>query len=357
MNFKETFLHFTEYTTPFKSETDFEEYLMNSIPNLVKDQIGNYHKIIGTPTTMFTCHLDNYCKEKVKVNHVITDNIIATDEESILGADNKAGVITLLYLIENNVPGHYCFFVGEEPILSGGCWGSSLFAQYYSSQIVGIKRAVAFDRKQKGSIITRQMAQPCCSNEFAEALKLAFIEQGVPMELDTTGYYTDTSSFMELVSECTNVSIGVWGEHTKKEYVDIEYVEVVAKAAAKINWESLPSIREPKWIIEENYTEANSEGTPEEAIFCIINSNLSQYNFMCVDRSGFRLNKAMIFSHWFRDFQLEVNVFVQEDGVGAAVINGIMLDVYDTEDEEDQIDQEQLKLCLTSLMKLNYANK
>jgi len=35
-----------------------------------------------------------------------------TDGNTILEADNKAVVLVLIYLISNNVPGHYCFFLG-----------------------------------------------------------------------------------------------------------------------------------------------------------------------------------------------------------------------------------------------------
>ena len=306
MNFKETFLKLTEYTTPFRTESDLEPLLSSMISDLKKDPIGNYHKILGDSETLFTCHLDNFCKEKQKVNHVIENNIIRTDETTILGADNKAGVCVLLYLISNNVPGHYCFFVGEEPIISGGCFGSSLFSQAFKS-ITKFKRAIAFDRKETSSIVTRQMAQDCCSPEFADELVKCFIENMIWAESDPTGYYTDTSSFMELISECTNISVGVWNEHTKQEYVDIEYAERVAIAASKINWETLPSIREPKyWLeVEEDINEAPASEI-DEKLFNVLSKALSSLNFICMNKKPFNSNRKMIFNHWFKDLRLEV---------------------------------------------------
>ena len=225
MNFRETFLQLTEFTTPFKTETDLEDFLIDRIEGLQKDLIGNYHKIIGDSDTLFTCHLDNYCKLKEKVNHVFDGDIISTDETTVLGADNKAGVCVLLYLIERNVPGHYCFFIGEENIVEGGGrYGSCMFAFNYPEMIEGKKRAVAFDRRETGSIITRQAAQPCCSDEFGNALIELFQGQGMEMQLDKTGFYTDTASFMEIIPECTNISAGGWHEHTKKEYLNIAYL-------------------------------------------------------------------------------------------------------------------------------------
>ena len=100
MNFKELFLNLTEFTTPFGYESDLERYL----PSLInKDEFGNYFLSIGKSETLFTCHLDNYCKKKEKVNHVIKDNIISTDNTTILGGDNKDGVCVLLYLIYKNI--------------------------------------------------------------------------------------------------------------------------------------------------------------------------------------------------------------------------------------------------------------
>ena len=338
MNFKDTFLELTEYTTPFKNESEFESFLMKRIEDLKKDGIGNYHKIIGNSETLFTCHLDNYCKIKEKVNHIITDNIIATDETTVLGGDNKAGVCVLLYLISKNVPGHYCFFIGEEPIISGGLYGSSLLAEHYTDVVNKYKRAIAFDRKQKGSIITRQSAQPCCSDEFANSLIKLFAEQGMEMEVDPTGYYTDTSSFMEIIPECTNISVGVWGEHTKKEFVDISYVEEIAIAASKIDWESLPSNREPKWWLDEISDTIEHKATKRETnIFNVVRSYLGGYNFMCMNRTPFHSGKIMTFNHWFKEFKLEVIV---EKGI--AKIDGQIINI-DFYNQENPINDDELK--------------
>src|SRR5581483_5117431 len=188
-NFKETFLKLTEFTIPYGDE----DSLLPLLPsNLQKDTIGNYFLKIGQSKTLFTCHLDSYCKEKEKVNHVIEGNIIKTDETTILGGDNKAGVTAILYMISQGVPGTYYFFIGEEPILSGGMYGSTNLADQSPDFLKQYDRAVAFDRKKKGSIISRQAAQICCSPEFVEALAKEFTMQGVAMQNDPTGYYTDT---------------------------------------------------------------------------------------------------------------------------------------------------------------------
>jgi hypothetical protein len=261
----------------------------------------------------------------------------------------------LLYLISNNVPGHYYFFIGEEPILSGGLHGSSMLYHHLRGNLTGIKRAVAFDRREYNSIITRQSAQPCCSAEFALSLIKQFDEQGMEMIPDPTGYYTDTASFMELIPECTNISVGVFGEHTKKEYVDIAYVEAIAKAAAKINWEMLPTHRKPAyWLPAREDAEIREpEGDYDtmclnQDSFRIVSEYLSSYNFKLMNRTSFTSGKKMIFNHWFRDFKLEVTV-----NKGIVKIYDQIVDI-DFDNEDDPIDDEQLKNAIVACKKYVY---
>ena len=170
MNFKKTFLKLTEYTIPFGEEERLIPYLRKRIPDLRKDSIGNYYTVIGDSETLFTTHIDTYSNEIKKVNHVINGNFIGTDNESILGGDNKNGMTILLYLIENDIPGTYYFFIGEEPILSGGLYGSRNALHSNPEFFSRFKRAIAFDRKEYGSFVIRQVARKCCSDEFDDAL-------------------------------------------------------------------------------------------------------------------------------------------------------------------------------------------
>lgn len=328
MDFKQVFLSLTEYTTPWGTESDLENLLPKGVQ---KDRWGNYYIKVGNSKTIFTCHLDNYCKTKVKINHVIDGNIIKTDGKSILGGDNKAGVTCLLYLIDQSVPGYYFFFAGEEPILSGGCWGSTQVVQHKSDLIKQFDRAIAFDRKMTGSIITRQMAQSCCSDEFADALISQFSKFGVQMKKDPTGYYTDTGNMIELVSECTNISIGVWNEHHNEEYVDISYVETIAKAAAKIDWESLPTKRptdayvsEPviltkKGKVDKKYNKFINR-KEDAKLFQKVSKVLDDGDYLLKTKSDFMPGKEMIFNNWFEEKPLRVVI----DG-GQIIVNGVSI--------------------------------
>ena len=63
------------------------------------------------------------------------------------------------------------------------------------------------------------------------------------LSLDPTGVYTDSASFLEEISECTNVSVGYMHEHTADEYQNITYLEKLAKASIGVDWNSLPTVR------------------------------------------------------------------------------------------------------------------
>lgn len=235
-DFKNTFLNLTQYTVPHGYESRLEPYLPAGVQ---KDDFGNYFLKVGESETLFTSHLDTASYTREKVTHVVACNIIRTDGSTILGGDNKAGVTILLYLISQSVPGTYYFFAGEERGCLGSRWALEQDPEFFKQ----FKRAVAFDRRETGSIITHQRCGRTASDRFAEALADQFAAQGMYYQADPYGVFTDTAIFEDVISECTNLSAGVWHEHSRREYVDIAIVEQIARAAAGIDWESLPAAR------------------------------------------------------------------------------------------------------------------
>ena len=122
MNIKEKFIELTSRTYPHGTEEDVFP-LLNS--ELQKDEFDNLFIKIGESDVMFTSHLDTATSILTSVNHVFDGKIIKTDGKTILGADDKAGVAIMLYMIENKIPGLYYFFLGEEV----GCIGSKKSCQ------------------------------------------------------------------------------------------------------------------------------------------------------------------------------------------------------------------------------------
>jgi len=249
MNFKEKFLQLTARTCPHGYESIFESYLPKGYNT---DVHGNHFIVVGNnPTTMFTCHLDTACDKLEKVKHRFIHNgeFIATDGTTILGADDKAGMVIMLHMIENKIPGLYYFFLGEEV----GCVGSKKASKdLYLKGDTNIKKVVSFDRRGYDSVITHQFYGRCCSDEFATELAKQLSgptsKEGISLNFspDNTGICTDSIQYQDFIPECTNISVGYFNEHTGSEVQNILFLEYLGEAVLKVKWEELPIVRDPQ---------------------------------------------------------------------------------------------------------------
>lgn len=238
MNVRKTFLQLTQKTYPHGTEDQLLPFLPKGYE---KDDLGNYFIKIGETSTMFTCHLDTACSEQKNVNHKIGSRFIETDGKTILGADDKAGMTVMLYMIENKVPGLYYFFIGEEV----GCIGSNAASGYYNFS--DYTKCISFDRRGYDSVITEQFYGVCCSDEFAKEIATQLNKANLLFKFrpDPTGIMTDSASFMGDIPECTNISVGYFDEHKHIEKQDIQFLVNLCEAVVKVDWESLPVMRDP----------------------------------------------------------------------------------------------------------------
>ena len=211
MNIKEKFLELTQYTEVLGQEHLIRKYLPKE---LTKDSVDNYWIKIGESDTMFASHLDTAAFKREKVNHVFdeattksggVERYIETDGKTILGADDRTGVVIMMYMIEHNIPGLYYFFMGEESGTVGSTNAIETFPEFFEPY----KKCISFDRKGYGSVITVQMGGRCCSPAFATKLSSELTTAtGYKHDSDPTGIYTDSAVFMDLIPECTNLSVG-----------------------------------------------------------------------------------------------------------------------------------------------------
>jgi hypothetical protein len=277
INIREKFLQLTKNRTP----KGLEDNVIKLIPefDFVKDEFSNYYYIIkksdGTfSDTMFTSHLDTIDRgpttslenkrwnndtrtwdiidpEKetsdvgLPIKHVFDGDFVKSDGRTNLGADDKAGVTIMLNLMSENVPGLYYFFMGEE----SGCVGSSSLSRVFETKVTDgklpkINRCISFDRKGYDSVITKQMGTTCCSDEFAKELASKINEYGFWYKPDDGGVYTDSAEFIDIVPECSNISVGYFSEHTTSEKQDLEFLELLAVVLTKIDWDSLKVVRD-----------------------------------------------------------------------------------------------------------------
>jgi len=249
MNIREKFLELTSRTYPHGTEKEVFPLLCDG---LQEDAHGNLFIKIGESDAMFTAHLDTATSANTEVKHVFEGSLIKSDGTTILGADDKAGVTIMLYMIENQVPGLYYFFLGEEV----GCVGSrKASADQKDNKIAGINKVISFDRKGSNSVITFQSSARCCSDAFGTALSKALNEADATFkyENDDTGVLTDSIQFVSIYPECTNISVGYRYEHTFSEQQDIEHLQKLAEACVKVDWNSLPVERDPSTTEYKSY--------------------------------------------------------------------------------------------------------
>ncbi|MFO8231341.1 MAG: hypothetical protein R6U20_01615 [Longimonas sp.] len=199
--------------TTFEKEDTLKKFLPD---NIQTDQHGNYFIKIGESKTVFCSHLDVYSKKYERVFHIIEEGgFITPNGTTVLGGDDKAGMVIMIKMIENKIPGLYYFFRGEEGVTSPtGTWGSRQSLKSNYEKFKDYDRCIAFDRKGLDSIITEQTYIKCCSPEFADELIKEFGKNGLKYQQDPTGWWCDSGVFMDTIPECTNISVGYYNEHT-----------------------------------------------------------------------------------------------------------------------------------------------
>lgn len=218
-----------------------------------QDRAGNLYKKIGDSPILYSCHTDtvhglagqqylSYYGGKLRLH--------PKERSSCLGADDGAGIWLMREMIKAKHPGTYVFHRGEEV----GCVGSKWIAKHAPHMAEGIKAAIAFDRRGTNSIITRQWRGRCCSDAFADSLSKAI---GLGHKKDTGGSVTDTAQYMDLVGECTNISVGYDHEHSNWESLDLKYLEELRDAMLAFDHSNLDYVRKPGETEPYQYTQYN----------------------------------------------------------------------------------------------------
>lgn len=227
------------------------------------DGAGNLHVDNRTETThrtLFVAHIDtvHHNEGKNKITKTKTHWYAKGD---VLGADDGAGCALLMHMLHNNVPGYYIFTQGEE---RGGI-GARYLATKKQELLAQFDRAIAFDRRGIDSVITHQGWGRCCSDTFGNALCDALMTscEQLMMLNDDTGVYTDTAEFVDIIPECTNISVGYDHEHTQRESLNLVHYAQLSQAVIAFNWDALPVERDPS-VHESKYNDYKVGGWWQE---------------------------------------------------------------------------------------------
>ena len=227
-------IRFDEVVEKFKQLTAINnrvvgtEYARNVLPTeSIEDHVVNgvYYVKIGNPTILYTAHYDTAGDSIVELESKENmPHIMYNKEKGILGADDKAGLTVLSFMIEHKIEGLYVFFGDEESGASQSrTWIDSGWEQQCEIPTNTIKAAIAFDRKGYSDIIQTQRNTICCSMKYAEILSSIFSMGGFNYR-PADGVYTDTANMVYKIPECTNISIGYFNQHTDKEEQDMLFL-------------------------------------------------------------------------------------------------------------------------------------
>lgn len=234
------------YRRPAGSRTEKKFIKDHLLPLGVQyDGYGNLWKRIGDSPVLWSSHTDTVHRFAGKQRVLYSDGKFKVfDEQSnCLGADDTAGVWIMTQMMEAGVPGLYVFHRAEE--VGGG--GSEHFVKHNKETLKGIEFAIAFDRAGKESIITHQGWKRCCSEDFSASFAK---ELGMAHKSDDGGTFTDTANYVDDVGECTNLSVGYRGQHSKTEELDAKYLFELRDAMFDFNYKNLTSKRkagETEW--------------------------------------------------------------------------------------------------------------
>jgi len=253
----ERLIEMLSHKRPHGSETE-KEWVKKFItdPHTHTEHEGNI-VIVTDPNsrTLFSAHTDTVHHEGGPNDAKYDADLLLAykDDNTPLGADDAAGVWLLLEMIDAKIPGTYIFHRGEE---RGGI-GSRWMKENRKELLKQYDRAIAFDRRGRKDVITHQGGTECCSPEFAKALCAGLEGEYAPCP---GGSFTDTKNYIGLIPECTNVAVGYDREHSSNETLDVEHLMRLRERVLTIDWEKLPTVREPKEPVYGGYLGRKSYG-------------------------------------------------------------------------------------------------
>lgn len=227
-----------------KTERRFIKTYIDTLPGVTVDGYGNRRVTVGgakAPPVLWSCHTDSV-HHHGGVQSIMRDgDMLRLDknekQSNCLGADDGTGVWLMRHMIMRGVPGHYIFHRDEE---SGG-QGSSWVVKNDSKYLEQFQCAIALDRKGYHSVITHQGSR-CASDAFASSLASQLGGKFAP---DSTGVFTDTANYTDIIPECTNLSVGYGGQHCTNEAQNVPFAVDLLNTLCELDINALTIQRDP----------------------------------------------------------------------------------------------------------------
>ena len=219
------------------------------------DEHGNYVTQVGfEPHLCFTAHHDTVHKQEGMQQVVVTNDVVSVADSKVsscLGADCTTGIYIILNMIEAGIEGTYVIHAAEEV----GCKGSAALVDDMPDWLMYTQAVISFDRYGDKSVITHQMGMRTASDAFAKSFSDAL---NMPqLKADDGGSYTDSNEYSLLIPECTNISVGYYGQHGVNETQDLEYLDQLMLALESADWSKLVFKRDPS-VVESLYYDKKS---------------------------------------------------------------------------------------------------
>lgn len=213
--------------------------------SMTEDRQGNIVIDVGDNSAgvLWSCHTDTVhnANEQSRQRVLITQNgflrLPHNSGHSCLGADDGTGVWLMIHMIRGGVPGRYVFHFGEER----GCVGSRWLLQNRPDILEGMNFAIAFDRQGFNDIVTVQGGRRCCSTAFVDSIAPML----PPGYKGHPGVWTDTGVYIDVVPECTNLSVGYSGQHGSGEIQSLPHAYALLEALLKFDASRLVVGRNP----------------------------------------------------------------------------------------------------------------
>ena len=206
-----------------------------------RDLAGNWIFQVGSAPVLWSAHTDTAHSRGGSLRIILEGDVLTARDMEPLGADDGVGCFLLHELARRRVPGRYVWHSGEER----GCIGSRALVQDPPEWLSGINYVIALDRRGTGDVITHQMWRRTASDAFGHTLAAYLNTCGLQYAPSDKGSYTDSETYAGTVGECTNLSVGFYGEHSSREYVDVSHVLALLDALSDLDVMTLPCVREP----------------------------------------------------------------------------------------------------------------